>query len=155
MALWHRGMPFHVEEVKAERKTPTLTLLIRLLKYIAPYKKEIAVILLALAATSISNMISPYILGREIIAKYILRADFAGLQSVILIFLGFLILSWIANTVRTYLVGKIGESMLFKIRSDLFNHLQTLSISFFDRSNVGDIVSRVTNDTDSIGEAFT
>lgn len=155
MALWHRGMPFHVEEVKAERKTPTLTLLIRLLKYIAPYKKESAVILLALAATSISNMISPYILGREIIAKYILRADFAGLQSVILIFLGFLILSWITNTVRTYLVGKIGESMLFKIRSDLFNHLQTLSISFFDRSNVGDIVSRVTNDTDSIGEAFT
>lgn len=155
MALWHRGPPFYVGEVKVERKVPTRILLLRLLKYIAPYKKEVALTLIAIITSSISSMISPYILGREIIAKYILRADLAGLQIVILVFLGFLVLGWIANMVRTYLVGKIGENMLFHLRSELFNHLQTLSFSFFDRWNIGDIVSRVTNDTDSIGEAFT
>ncbi|MEM2341557.1 MAG: ABC transporter ATP-binding protein [Candidatus Bathyarchaeia archaeon] len=155
MALWHRGPPFHISEDKIERKVPTRILLLRLLKYITPYRKEVALILIAIIASSISNMISPYILGREIIAKYILRADLAGLQRVILVFLGFLALGWIANMARTYLVGKMGENMLFQMRSELFNHLQTLSFSFFDRWNIGDIVSRVTNDTDSIGEAFT
>jgi len=155
MALWHRGPPLYVGEVKFERKIPTRILLLRLLKYITPYKREVTLTLIAIIASSISNMISPYILGREIIAKYILRADLAGLQIVILVFLGFLVLGWIANMVRTYLVGKIGENMLFQMRSELFNHLQTLSFSFFDRWNIGDIVSRVTNDTDSIGEAFT
>jgi len=154
MALWQRGPPFHVSEVKGERRTPARILLLRLLKYITPYKKELILVIITIIAASISNMVSPYILGREIIAKYILRADIAGLQMVILIFLGFLVLGWIANTVRTYLVGKIGENMLFQLRSEIFDHLQTLSFSFFDSWSIGDIVSRATNDTDSIGEAF-
>nr|MDO8100384.1 ABC transporter ATP-binding protein [Candidatus Njordarchaeota archaeon] len=143
------------EQEKYERKTPSRVLISRLLRYVTPYKKELTLVLIATVTTSIAGIIGPYILGREIVSRYILRSDFAGLQLIILIFIGVLLVNWIANTFRTRGMGRIGENMLFKMRSELFSHLQELSFIFFDRSDSGDIISRVTNDTDSIGDAFT
>jgi len=145
----------HRLEEETERKTPSKVLILRLLRYLLPYKKGLILVLFAIVTTSITGIISPYILGREIVAKYILRSDFAGLQRIILLFIGVLFVNWLADTLRTYSIGKIGQNMLFKMRSELFSHLQELSFSFFDSSDSGDIISRVTNDTDSIGEAFT
>ena len=145
----------HFEEEGFERKTPSKVLILRLLKYVIPYRRDLALVFFAVVIASITGIISPYILGREIVAKYILRSDFAGLQTIILVFIGILLINWAASTLRIYGIGKIGENMLFKIRSELFSHLQELPFSFFDRSDSGDIISRVTNDVDSIGEAFT
>jgi len=148
--------PFHgLEQEKTERKTASRILISRLFKYIAPYKKRLAFIFAAVVVTSVTGIVSPYILGRDIVAKYILRSDFFGLQQIILIFAGILLVNWVADAIRTYGIGKIGQDMLLKMRYELFSHLQQLSFSFFDRSDSGDIISRVTNDTDSIGEAFT
>ncbi len=149
----HFGPGFEVEKTK--RKVSGKVLISRLLRYVTVYKRELTLVLIATVTTSVTSIISPYVLGREIVAKYILQSDFAGLQQIILIYVGILILNWAADTIRTYFIGGIGENMLFKIRSDLFSHLQELSFSFFDRSDSGDVISRVTNDTDAIGEAFT
>ena len=127
----------------------------RLLRYLTPYKKWIAMIICAVIVTSATGIASPYILGREIVSRYILRGDLYGLQTIIIIFIGILAANWIANTIRMYGLGKIGQSLLLKMRADLFSHLQELSFSFFDNSDSGDLISRVTNDTDAIGEAFT
>ena len=127
----------------------------RLLRYLTPYKKWIAIITFAVIVTSVTGIASPYILGREIISKYILKGDLYGLQAIILVFVGIQIANWAANTIRIYGLGKVGQSLLLKMRTDLFSHLQRLSFSFFDRSDSGDLISRVTNDTDAIGEAFT
>ena len=127
----------------------------RLLRYLTPYKKWIAIITFAVIVTSVTGIASPYILGREIISKYILKGDLYGLQAIILVFMGIQIANWAANTIRIYGLGKVGQSLLLKMRTDLFSHLQRLSFSFFDRSDSGDLISRVTNDTDAIGEAFT
>ena len=143
------------EEEEYERKIPSRVLISRLLGYIMPDRRDLALVLFAIVTASITGIIGPYILGREIVAKYILRSDFAGLQLIILVAFGVLLLNWIASALRTHRIGKIGQSMLFKMRSELFSHLQELSFSFFDLSDSGDIISRVTNDTDSIGEAFT
>ncbi|MFQ6095634.1 MAG: ABC transporter transmembrane domain-containing protein, partial [Candidatus Bathyarchaeia archaeon] len=149
--------PHHhlLEEEKYERKTPSKVLILRLLRYVTPHRRDLILVLFAVVTTSITGIVGPYILGREIVAKYILRSDFAGLQLIILVLIGVLLLNWVASTLRTHSIGKIGQSMLFRMRSELFSHLQELSFSFFDRSDSGDIISRVTNDTDSIGEAFT
>jgi len=127
----------------------------RLLRYLTPYKKWIVIITFAVIVTSVTGIASPYILGREIISKYILKGDLYGLQAIILVFIGIQIANWAANTIRIYGLGKVGQSLLLKMRTDLFSHLQRLSFSFFDRSDSGDLISRVTNDTDAIGEAFT
>ncbi len=148
--------PFQgLEQEKTERKTSSRILVSRLFTYIAPYKKRLTFIFAAVVVTSVTGIVSPYILGRDIVAKYILRSDFVGLQQIILIFAGILLVNWAADAFRTYGIGKIGQDMLLKMRYELFSHLQELSFSFFDRSDSGDIISRVTNDTDSIGEAFT
>ena len=150
---WHHHHGFGEEDV--ERKTPGRVLVSRLLKYLLPYKKALAIVLLATVVTSITGIVSPYILGREIVSKYILRSDFIGLQQVVLLYVGILLANWGANAVRTIGLGRIGQEMLFRMRSELFSQLQELSFSFFDSSDSGDVISRVTNDTDSIGEAFT
>ncbi|HIE18708.1 TPA: ABC transporter ATP-binding protein, partial [Candidatus Bathyarchaeota archaeon] len=150
---WHHHPHFGVG--KTERKTPSKVLIARLLRYFLPHKMLIGVILLSIVATSITGVLTPYLLGKEIISRYILRADLAGLWKMILAFIGVMLIGWAASAIRTYSVGKIGQSMLFNMRSELFSQLQNLSFSFFDKANSGDIISRVTNDTDSIGEVFT
>jgi len=151
---WHHHH-YGLEDKYAERKMPAREIFSRLLRYLTPYKKWIATIIFAVIVTSITGIASPYILGREIISRYILRGDLYGLQTIILIFIGIQIANWAANTIRMYGLGKIGQSLLLKMRAELFSHLQELSFSFFDHSDSGDLISRVTNDTDAIGEAFT
>jgi len=152
---WHPHHHHYFREDVTERKTPSKVLIARLLKYFLPHKLLLSMIILSIVATSITGVLTPYLLGREIVSKYILRADFAGLWMMILAFIGVTIVDWAANALRTYSVGKIGQNMLFKMRSELFTHLQNLSFSFFDKADSGDVMSRVTNDTDSIGEVFT
>ena len=150
---WHHHHGFGEEDT--ERKTPSKVLVLRLLQYLRPYKKALAIVLFATVVTSITGIVSPYILGREIVSKYILGSDFAGLQQIVLLYVGILLINWGADAVRTLGLGRIGQKMLFSMRSELFAQLQVLSFSFFDGSDSGDVISRVTNDTDSIGEAFT
>jgi len=150
-----RHNPHHLEERTTERKMSAREIFSRLLRYLTPYKKWIAMLVCAVIITSATGIASPYILGREIVSRYILRGDLNGLLRIIIIFIGVLTANWIANTIRMYGLGKIGQSLLLKMRSDLFRHLQELSFSFFDNSDSGDLISRVTNDTDAIGEAFT
>ncbi|HDN62771.1 MAG TPA: ABC transporter ATP-binding protein, partial [Candidatus Bathyarchaeota archaeon] len=154
---WHVRPPHyhHLEEVETERRMSNREIFARLLRYLTPYKRWIAIITFAVIVTSVTGIASPYILGREIISKYILKGDLYGLQAIILVFMGIQIANWAANTIRIYGLGKVGQSLLLKMRTDLFSHLQRLSFSFFDRSDSGDLISRVTNDTDAIGEAFT
>ena len=153
---WHPHHHPPLPEVKkTTRRMSSREIFARLIEYLRPYKKWIVAVTIAVIVTSITGIASPYILGREIIAKYILRGNLQGLQWIILVFIGIQVANWIANTIRTYGMGKIGQSLLLRMRSDLFSHLQELSFSFYDESDSGDLISRVTNDTDAIGEAFT
>ena len=153
MGWHHHYHRFGIE--KTERKTPSRVLIARLLRYFLPHKMLLGITLLTIVATSITGVLTPYLLGKEIVSKYILRANLAGLWMMILAFIGVTLIDWAASALRTYSVGKIGQSMLFKMRSELFSQLQNLSFSFFDKAKSGDLISRVTNDTDSIGEVFT
>jgi len=153
---WHPHHHPPLPEVKeTTRRMSSREIFSRLIEYLKPYKKWVAAVTIAVIVTSITGIASPYILGREIIAKYILRGNLQGLQWIILVFIGIQVANWIANTIRTYGMGKIGQSLLLRMRNDLFSHLQELSFSFYDESDSGDLISRVTNDTDAIGEAFT
>jgi ABC-type multidrug transport system fused ATPase/permease subunit len=67
------------------------------------------------------------------------------------IFAGIFILSF----AERYLLEYIGQRMIYDIRANLFSHLQKLSVSFFDRNPVGRLVTRATNDVQTLGEAFT
>jgi len=136
-----------------ERKMPDRVLLSRLLKHILPYRKRLAIVMTAIVGTTITGLIQPKIM-QIAIDEYIFQGNFEGLSSLSLAFISLLLVNWISSYLQTYHLGWMGQNMLHEMRKRLFAHLQKLSFSFYDRSETGDIVSRVTNDTDSIGEMF-
>lgn len=66
-----------------------------------------------------------------------------------------LLVGFLTNYGQTYLLNYIGQQIIYKLRTDLFAHLQKLPLSFFDKNPVGKIVTRVTNDMENINELFT
>ena len=109
---WHfHHHHHHLADENIERRMPAREIFARLLRYLIPYKKWIAIVIFAVIITSLTGIASPYILGREIISRYILKGDLAGLQTVILIFIGIQVANWVANILRMYGLGKIGQSL--------------------------------------------
>jgi ATP-binding cassette subfamily B protein len=146
--------PHGFSDEEYQRKLSSRFLISKLLSYFLLHRKKIGIVIFSMIVTSVTNAIKPYILGREIIANYIAQSNIQGLQLMVFIFLGILLVDWIFQSIRRYYMGWIGEHMLLKIRAQLFSHLQDLSFSFFDQMKSGDLLSRITNDVDNIGENF-
>ncbi len=146
-----RGGPMggHVEKAKK----PSATLL-RLAKYLMPYKYSLSLIGALVVTSSILSLLGPYLLGVAI-DSYILKGDVAGLTFIALIMLGVYAANWVAQALQGIIMTAISQKALRALRSDLFNHLQTLSLSFFDKRSAGELMSRLTNDMDAISMALT
>jgi ABC-type multidrug transport system fused ATPase/permease subunit len=82
------------------------------------------------------------------------NSDFAGLTLIAMILVGVYLVNWISDYLRTYQMSWMGENMVNELRKQLFSHLQELSFGFYDRSEAGEIISRVTNDTDTLSQIF-
>ncbi len=83
------------------------------------------------------------------------RGDFAGVRRIALIYLGVLVAAALCDLVRHYLMAKIGQDVIFTIRQEVFEHIHKLPARFFDTNPVGRIVTRVTNDVESLNQMYT
>jgi ATP-binding cassette subfamily B multidrug efflux pump len=138
-----------VERAKNPRET-----IARLARYLLTYKLELVVVVVAIIAGSLLQLLGPYLIGVTI-DQYIEVGDGAGLTRMCLILLGVYIGSYLCQAIQGWIMATISQKALRKIRQDLFEHLQTLSLSFFDRRSQGDLMSRLTNDIDAINMAMT
>ena len=125
----------------------------RFFNYIKPYKKEafigvISVILFTIAVLSVPLMVK-FTIDNAINDKNtnLLNILFIGL-------IGFSIMHFLSNYVQQKIIREIGEKILFDIRSEMFTHLQRLSMSVADRSKYGSIMSRVLGDVGALQELF-
>jgi len=125
----------------------------RFFNYIKPYKKEaligvISVILFTVAVLSVPLMVK-FTIDNAINDKNtnLLNILFIGL-------IGFSIMHLLSNYVQQKIIREIGEKILFDIRSEMFAHLQRLSMSVADRSKYGSIMSRVLGDVGALQELF-
>ena len=125
----------------------------RFFNYIKPYKKEafigvISVILFTIAVLSVPLMVK-FTIDNAINDKNtnLLNILFIGL-------IGFSIMHLLSNYVQQKIIREIGEKILFDIRSEMFTHLQKLSMSVADRSKYGSIMSRVLGDVGALQELF-
>jgi ATP-binding cassette, subfamily B, multidrug efflux pump len=128
--------------------------LMRLARYLLAFKYRLTLVGIATVASSVLSLFGPYLLGVAI-DRYILRADVPGLFSIALLMLGTFILGWVAQAIQGVLMASISQKALSSLRRELFNHLQTLSLSFFDKRTQGELMSRLTNDMDAISNALT
>ena len=81
--------------------------------------------------------------------------DLHGVNMASLDYLLILILSLICNALSIYVLQRMGQDIIYEIRNQIFNHIHTLSVRYFNNVPVGVLVTRVTNDTESINELFT
>ncbi len=145
-----RGGPLHMQaEVPDERAAHSGAVASRLVRYLAPYRMPLAAVLLFTIVGAASSALGPFIVGRTI-DQFIARGDAAGLAVSMLILLGVYLGGMGSRVLQGYLMGWIGQRTLARIRTDIFDKLQRLSLSYFDRHDAGDLMSRLVNDVDTI-----
>jgi ATP-binding cassette subfamily B multidrug efflux pump len=140
-----RGM----DRAKKPRET-----IMRLANYLLIYKLQLALVVISIIVAGVLQLLGPYLIGVTI-DQYILKGDISGLTSMTLILLGVYLGGWIMQAVQGWIMATISQRALRQIRKDLFEHMQTLSLSFFDKRSQGDLMSRLTNDIDAINQALT
>ncbi|HET8648872.1 MAG TPA: ABC transporter ATP-binding protein, partial [Gemmatimonadales bacterium] len=125
----------------------------RLGRYLRPYVGVTAIAVLLLLAGAGLALIGP-VLTKRAIDVAIPQHDVAQLATLGAIFLGALVMELIADYGQTVLTAYLGQRIMFDLRLEIFDHLQRLSIPFFDRNPVGRLITRVTSDVETLNELF-
>lgn len=125
----------------------------RLLGYIKPYKKYV---LFAIFLNIIASSLGPLrpVLTKIAIDDYIAKSDYHGLLLISLALFASLIFQAGIQYLLTYYTQYLGQKTLYDLRTQIFNHTQKLALKFFDRTPIGRIVTRATNDVEALGELF-
>lgn len=82
------------------------------------------------------------------------RYDFTGILTAALAYLCMLLLGFALNALDTWMLQKMGQKIIFDMRKEVFGHIHSLSLSFFNATPVGKLVTRVSNDTEAVNELF-
>jgi ATP-binding cassette subfamily B multidrug efflux pump len=128
-------------------------LLARLVSYLRPYRWQVAAALLLLFAGATLEMAGPYI-TRLALDRAIPAADNGLLATLVGAYLGALVLAFFVEYLHTLLSTWLGQTVMYDLRTEVFTHLQRLSLRYFDRNAVGRLMTRVTNDVEQLNDAF-
>ena len=126
----------------------------RLLTYAGAYWKYFLTAVIMLLGSTVTDLARPYLLKVAIDDK-ISKGDLHGLGQVGLIFIGLIVVGFLFNYVQIYVLSLAGQTIIYNIRQQVFSHLQKMTLSFFDRNPIGRLVTRVTNDTETLNEMYT
>jgi ATP-binding cassette subfamily B multidrug efflux pump len=110
-------------------------------------------VFLLVVLSSILDLLGPLFMGRAI-DRFIANGDVAGLLRITLLMLGTYLLSWLALTAQNTMIATAAQKAMRTLRRDLFEHLQTLSLGFFDQHPHGELMSRLTNDMDAVSRVL-
>src|SRR5258708_6618400 len=143
----------------------------RLMGYLRPYKWQAGT---ALASILLKVFLGPDVIGPYLTAvaidKYLAHSSvirhrlldrwlspnaLTGIAEIALLYVGCLLFSFVLEFAQTYLMQWTGQKIMFDLRRQIFGHLQTMHVGFFDKNPVGRLVTRVTTDVDALNEMFT
>jgi ATP-binding cassette, subfamily B, multidrug efflux pump len=144
------NMPIVVTEHQAVKQLSTLS---RLFEYFKPDRTQIPIALMFVLYGSATQAIGPFLIGRSI-DRLVSDSNVTELIEM----LGLLAIIYITGVIaireQIYRVGSIMQRVLAQLRQDIFTKIQSLPISFFDRSEAGDLMSRLINDVSTLNQAF-
>lgn len=129
-------------------------IIIRLFSYLKNYKKSVIGVLLCMAVTVAIQLVNPLLI-EEAIDHHIAVGDYRGLMEIGIFAVALNVLFLIMVKVRMYVMSKISNDVLMVIRQELYEHIQTLSFSFFDSRPTGKILARIIGDVNSLKEVLT
>ncbi|MFQ6101362.1 MAG: ABC transporter ATP-binding protein [Anaerolineae bacterium] len=142
----------------------------RLLGYFRPFQGLLAAVAVLIVVSTLLQLAAPYLPGvavdqfiapgdqpRPVWLEWLLPQNAsrkAGLTVTMLLLLGTYLLNWAATAAQFYLMTLAGQRVLLYMRTQIFEHIQALSLSFFDQHEAGDLMSRLVNDTQVINQVF-
>jgi len=125
----------------------------RLASYLLPFHWALLGILVLLIVSTLLGLAGPYLFGVAVDTA-IAQSDLSELVRISLILLGAYLLAWATGVLQTYWTTVVSQRVLRTLRQQLFDHMQILSLKFFDDNDTGDLMSRLTNDVDAINRVL-
>ena len=123
----------------------------RLWGYVRPYRWRLFAALAFMTVATTMNVSGPYLI-KVALDNGVAKRDFAALAQTVGLYVLAASLMWICTFIRVRIMAVTGQSIIYDLRREVFDHLQNLSLGFFSRYAVGRIVSRVVNDVSVIRE---
>jgi ATP-binding cassette subfamily B protein len=147
-----------------ESKTPPATgvvtgkaldwrLLGRVMKYVKPYNGTFVLAAFLTIFLAVSALVQP-ILMQKTLDNYILKDNFSGLVFMVELMIGQLLIQTAAQYYQTYLTNSLGQSVIRDLRIDIFNHITSLRLKYFDRTPIGMLITRTVSDLETIADIF-
>lgn len=150
--MMHGGLQA-MANLPQEKATETWAVLRRLLAYLKPFRVQLGYILVLVIISATAQALGPYLIGQAIDGA-ISNGDLGQLnRDMLLLFTSYIVLV-IANRSQFIAIGSVGQRTLASMRSQIFSTIQKLSLRFFDRQPAGDLMSRLSNDTDVLNQLF-
>jgi ATP-binding cassette subfamily B protein len=153
---YHGGNWWSYIRYDEEQDRPEVSseLLRRVATYARPYRKGVALILITIAGISIISVFPPLLI-RDLIDRAIPEKDFGRLNLLALGMIAIPVINGLLGVAQRYTSAKIGEGIIFDLRSTLYSHLQHMSLRFFTHTQVGELMSRLNNDVVGAQRAIT
>ena len=123
----------------------------KLMRYVGRYKGSLALVAVCLIVSSAGSVATSYLL-KPLLNNYIIPGDFPGLFRMLLLMGGLFALSSLCSYAYARIMVHVAQHTVAALRQDLFDRLQELPIRYYDRHQSGDLMSRFTNDIDTVSE---
>ena len=123
----------------------------KLMHYVGRYKGSLALVAVCLIVSSVASVATSYML-KPLLNNYIIPGDFPGLFRMLLLMGGLFALSALCSYAYARIMVHVAQHTVAALRQDLFDRLQELPIRYYDRHQSGDLMSRFTNDIDTVSE---
>ena len=123
----------------------------KLMGYVGKYEGSLVLVAVCLLISSAAGVATSYLL-KPLLNDYIIPGDFPGLFKMLLVMGGMYLLSSLCSYAYARIMVHVAQHTVAALRQDLFNRLQQLPVSYYDRHQSGDLMSRFTNDIDTVSE---
>jgi ATP-binding cassette subfamily B multidrug efflux pump len=151
----------YIQADELQEKPYDRRLMSRLLAYLRPYKGKVGLAIVLLTIESLLELAPPFI-TKLAIDRYIAPGGevapelrHAGLLKVVGFLAGALVIGFFASYLHGLIMSLVGQRVMFDMRMQIFRRLQRLDIPYFDRNPVGRLMTRLTNDVETLNEMFT
>lgn len=156
-----RRMMMSASNEKAKNLSKTLS---TLLKYLKPFRIAIFFVILFAVGSTIFTIIGPKILGNAttklvqgLVAKYSGTGsiDIDGIKHTLLILLGIYVLSLILSYIQAWIMSDVTQKVTYRLREEISLKINRLPLNYYDKQTHGEVLSRITNDVDTMSQSLT
>lgn len=128
-------------------------LLMRVMHYVKPYNVTFIISAFLTVFLATSALVQP-ILMQKTLDDYILKDNYGGLVFMVELMVGMLAIQTGAQYYQTYMTNSLGQSVIRDLRIDIFNHITSLRLKYFDRTPIGMLITRTVSDLETIADIF-